>query len=637
MADIRILDPNTIDKIAAGEVVERPQSIIKELIENSIDAGATNITIEIKDGGISFLRVTDNGFGIEKNQVEKAFLRHATSKITTVEDLHTIQSLGFRGEALSSISAVSQVEMITKTNSELTGIRIAIEGGIQKEIEEVGAPNGTTIIVRNIFYNTPARAKFLKSPQTEAGYITDLMEHMALSRPDISFKYMINQQLRFHTSGNGNTKEIIYRIFGRETADSLIEVKQDTKDLNIHGYIGNPLMNRASRNGENYFVNMRYVKSELIAKAIEEGYRGFLMQHKFPFCVLYFSVNPGKIDVNVHPTKMEVRFSNQEEFLETVKQSVYLALHQQELIPSVTIDEKKEIQDVVQKEKPEKVYIPEPFESVRLEKNRVMEDDIYVTNIENKPLLKEVLQNEAKGKLIGDVKQANTLNSGKNYAAIMKADEYVYVEKASQMHLFEEEFMEQPLQKSYKILGQLFDTYWLLAFDDKLYIVDQHAAHEKVKYETFLSHFKNKEIQSQMLYPPVVISLHGREESMLLEYLSYFQNMGFEIEEFGGNEYAIRQIPMDLYGSNPKELFFDILNEVANTTMNVAPEIIYEKLASMSCKAAVKGNTALTESAFQTLMDQLLVLDNPYHCPHGRPTIISMSKYEIEKKFKRIV
>lgn len=634
MAEIKILDPNTIDKIAAGEVVERPQSIIKELLENSIDAGATNITVEIKEGGISFLRVTDNGNGIEKEQVSKAFLRHATSKITCVEDLHTISSLGFRGEALSSISAVSKVEMITKTSADLTGIRIVIEGGIQKEMEEVGAPQGTTIVVRNIFYNTPARAKFLKSPQTEAGYITDLLEHLALSRPDISFKYLVNQQLKFHTSGNGNVKEIIYRIFGRETADSLIEINQSFEDMSISGFIGNPLMSRASRNGENYLVNMRYVKSDLIAKAIETGYHGFLMQHKFPFCVLYFQMNPQKIDVNVHPTKMEVRFSNQEEFMELVRQAIYFGLHTKELIPSVSV---VETQDVVIEKKVEKLYIPEPFEEIRIEHQKLKEDDIYVTNLENKPFLKEVLQNEQKGRLIGNQSLINTSNFGKNHAAIMKANEYIYVESASQMHLFEEEFIEQQVSLNYKILGQLFDTYWLLAFEDKLFIVDQHAAHEKVKYEHLLEHFKMKDIQTQTLFPPVVISLHGREESMLLEYLDYFRKMGFEIEEFGGNEYAIRQIPMDLYGSNPKDLFYDILNEVANTTLNLAPELIYEKLASMSCKAAVKGNTALSEEEFKVLMDQLLVLENPYHCPHGRPTIISMTKYEIEKKFKRIV
>jgi len=633
-AEIKILDHSTIDKIAAGEVVERPASVVKELVENSMDAGATAITVEIKDGGISFIRVTDNGCGIPKSQVENAFLRHATSKITCVEDLSTILSLGFRGEALSSISAVSRVEMITKTSDQLTGIRVFLEGAIKKDLEEVGAPNGTTILVKNLFFNTPARSKFLKTSQTEGGYISDLLEHLALSRPDISFKYIYQNQVKFHTSGNGNLKEIIYRIYGRDISSELIEINETVDNILIKGFIGNPVITKANRNGENYFINGRYIKSELISKAIEEGYKGFLMQHKYPFCVLHFTLDTRQLDINVHPTKMEVRFSDNLLFFHVVNQVIYNSLHKTELIQEVLFEseaaEKPEIRETFQL----KPSNPEPFEEHRIQSMRLNETSEYYA----KPTeLTEIMQKESINRVIGTIHGTTGSISEKNHANLIKASDYIMVEKSEQMNFFDEKLLEKKTKNDYKILGQIFDTYWLLMLEEKLFIVDQHAAHEKVKYEKLLFNLKNKSILSQNINPPVIMTLSGREESFLLEYMDYFSHMGFEVESFGGNEYAIRAIPNDLFGASPRDLFQDLLGELTEITIKDNVDSVYEKLASMACKSAVKGNMEISAQEFKVLMDQLLELDNPYNCPHGRPTIISMSKYEIEKKFKRVL
>ncbi len=653
MNEIHVLDKETIDKIAAGEVVERPASVVKELVENAIDAKATSITVEIKDGGIRFMRITDNGSGIEKSQLRTAFLRHATSKIENAEDLNRIASLGFRGEALSSIAAVAQVEVITKTNGSLTGNRMLIEGGAEKSFEEVGAPDGTTFIIRNLFFNTPVRRKFLKQPATEGGYIVDLMEHMALSRPDISFKLIVGSQTKFYTSGNGNLKEVIYRIYGRDISSQVIPVDFEKDGFRIEGFLGTPSLVRSNRNHEIYFLNGRFIRSQMLSKAIEEGYSQYLMQHKFPFCILHMTIeDKSLVDVNVHPTKMEVRFSDGPIVFEMISSGIAECLKNKEMIPETDLPtpkepvEKKEIsacpttracvlQKGVKNSNPsgygisygikeleimtatlsesresaknstqdastqgqtdavyQKVSVPEPFEAKRTEQFKVMEESRYEAEREN----------------------------GMDYR---------------QETLFDTKILVEENRMKYRLIGQVFDTYWLLQFEDKLYIIDQHAAHEKVKYERFMKHYHEKSLVSQNLLPPIIVSLTGQEESTLKEYAESFRELGFEIEAFGGNEYALRSVPVDLYGCNEKQMFLEILDELMEVGPRTAIKVVEEKIASMACKAAVKGNNRLSFQEAEKLIDELLTLENPYNCPHGRPTIITMSKYEMEKRFKR--
>ncbi len=634
MPEIHLLSQSTIDKIAAGEVVERPLSVVKELTENAMDAKATAITVEIKEGGISFIRVTDNGCGIEKAQVKKAFLRHATSKINSIEDLDFVKSLGFRGEALSSIAAVSQMEVITKTASELTGIRYGISGGCEENLEEIGAPNGTTFIVRNLFFNTPVRKKFLKQPQTEGSYVADLMEHLALSRPDISIKFIQNGQMKFHTSGNGNLKEVIYRIYGKDITDALVEFEMQKEGFSISGFLGKPEINRSNRNFETYFVNGRYTKNDILTKAMEEGYHAYLMQHKFPFYVLNFSVEPELLDVNVHPAKMEIRLVRGNEIYELIIETVKKRLQEIELIPNVKLvnEEEKKMTDL---------KAPEPFEERRAAVLRE-ESGEYKTAAAFKefpqgPGLQDFMHKIAGNKILGAENTKSATGNEGLHANIIKSDEHILVRQPSQLQLFEDKFLTREAKEDYRIMGQIFETYWLIAFKDKLFIVDQHAAHEKVKYERLLKELEEKSIVSQMLAPPVIVTLTGREEEVFAEYADYFREMGFESEEFGSGSVAFRSMPADLYGCGEKEFFTDILDQLAETPLKGAPETILQKLASMACKSAVKGNNKMELSEIEALIDELLTLENPYHCPHGRPTIISMSKYEIEKKFKRIV
>lgn len=640
MPEINLLSQSTIDKIAAGEVVERPSSVVKELLENAIDAGAKAVTVELKEGGISLIRVTDNGCGIEKNQVKKAFLRHATSKIKSIEDLSYVESLGFRGEALSSIAAVSQVELITKTKDELTGVKYSIAGGVEEDMEEIGAPPGTTFLIHNLFYNTPARRKFLKQPQTEGGYVADLMEHIALSRPDISIKFVNGGQVRFHTSGNGDLKEVIYRIYGREMAEAVVPFKADNGTYKVSGYIGKPEINRSNRNFEIYFVNGRFVKEDIISKALEEGYRQYLMQHKFPFAVLHFEMDTQEIDVNVHPSKMQIRIHNGNGLYSFLSDAVYQRLHEIELIPDVLLTEPE-------KEKKEPLKAPEPFETKRIE-NLAKEEAASYRTVEKLPVFSAAAQTETvkmtdslqknfTNKVLGVTDGENGLLNERIHSNVIKASEHILVEKPVQMNLFEEKILTSDARNEYTILGQVFETYWLIAYKDKLLIVDQHAAHEKVKYERLVKELSQKTVASQMLNPPVILTLTGKEEELLNDFLHYFEQLGFEIEEFGGGSFALRSIPSDLYGCNEKELFVEILDELSENPMKGTPDVILHKLASMACKSAVKGNNKMDRLEMEALIDELLTLENPYHCPHGRPTIISMSKYELEKKFKRIV
>ena len=618
MPNIAILNQETIDKIAAGEVVESPCSVVKELVENAIDAGSTAITVEIKEGGISFIRITDNGCGIEREQVAVAFYRHSTSKIRSAEDLLTVKSLGFRGEALSSISAVARVELITKTYDELTGTRYVIEGSKELSNEEFGAPDGPTFIVKDLFYNVPARRKFLKTAQTEGSYISDMVEKLALSHPDISFKFINNNQTKLHTSGNGNRKDIIYHIFGREISSSLLEVKHECEYFKVEGFIGKPVITRGNRNYENYFINGRYVKSNILSRAIEEAYKSFLMQHQYPFTVLYFTFF-SELDVNVHPTKMELRFDNNNEIYVELCDTIYAILSHKEMIPEVPVDSTLAPKKIVHEYKEP---IPEPFEKRRI--NEVMAAEsrsVYGQSVTS------------------TVKNYSATEPAAKAPETSTAYEPAQVVTGTQQTLgdYDKVFLTESSKKQFSIIGQLFKTYWLIEFEDKLYIIDQHAAHEKVLYEKTMARLANKDFTSQRISPPIVMTLDARECEMLEKYRPQIEQFGYEVEHFGGKEYMISAIPDNLFNIDMKDLFIEMLDDFSNATGRQTPDIITEKVASMSCKAAVKGNDKLTLPEINKLIDELLSLDNPYNCPHGRPTIISMSKYEIEKKFKRIV
>lgn len=618
MPNIAILNQETIDKIAAGEVVERPCSVVKELVENAIDAGSTAITVEIKEGGISFIRITDNGCGIERDQVAVAFYRHSTSKIRSAEDLLTVKSLGFRGEALSSISAVARVELITKTYDELTGTRYVIEGSKELSNEEIGAPDGTTFIVKDLFYNVPARRKFLKTAQTEGSYISDMVEKLALSHPDISFKFINNNQTKLHTSGNGNRKDIIYHIFGREISSSLLEVKHECEYFKVEGFIGKPVITRGNRNYENYFINGRYVKSNILSRAIEEAYKSFLMQHQYPFTVLYFTFF-SELDVNVHPTKMELRFDNNNEIYVELCDTIYAILSHKEMIPEVPVDSTPAPKKIVYEYKEP---IPEPFEKRRINEVRAAESrSVYGQSVTS------------------TVKNYSAIEPAAKAPETSTAYEPAQVVTGTQQTLgdYDKVFLTESSKKQFSIIGQLFKTYWLIEFEDKLYIIDQHAAHEKVLYEKTMARLANKDFTSQRISPPIVMTLDARESEMLEKYRPQIEQFGYEVEHFGGKEYMISAIPDNLFNIDMKDLFIEMLDDFSNSTGRQTPDIITEKVASMSCKAAVKGNDKLTLPEINKLIDELLSLDNPYNCPHGRPTIISMSKYEIEKKFKRIV
>lgn len=698
MSKIQVLDQITIDKIAAGEVIERPASVVKELAENAIDAGATAVTVEIKEGGITFMRIADNGIGIDKEDVRAAFLRHSTSKIRSAEDLAHISSLGFRGEALSSIAAVSQVELLTKTKEAEFGVRYKIAGGKEESLEDVGAPDGTTFLIRQLFYNTPARRKFLKTAMTEASHVGDLVTRLALSHPEVSFRFINNGQVKLHTSGNGNLKDVIYHIYGREIASNLIEVDFERKGIHITGYLGKPLISRGNRNFENYFVDGRYIKSSIISKAIEDGYKDFTMQHKYPFVVLYLDVDTEHVDVNVHPTKMDVRFNNQQEIYNTLFAAVDDGLHERELIPEVTLDdikipeEPKDCKSNFPEEpKESKMDLPKKSEAEHTEKLRTslqspqnedeklqyfmneMKKRVYSYHEalhENKQETTPASSNTDACDLQKNVPVTYSYKPQKNMPApdsykpqksvqaqssykpqrnvqaqgsqIAESPNYtakqVPAEKPQQLNFFEEKLLEPQAKAEHKIIGQVFDTYWLVEFHDNLYIIDQHAAHERVLYEQTLKGMKTREFTSQLISPPIILNLSMQEAELLRLYMDQFTRIGFEIEEFGQDSYAVRAVPDNLFSIAKKELLMEMIDSLSDEINRNAPSnLIDEKIASMSCKAAVKGNMRLSAAEVDTLITELLSLDNPYHCPHGRPTIIAMSRRELEKKFKRIV
>lgn len=715
MAEIQVLDNKTIDQIAAGEVVERPASVVKELVENACDAGATAVTVEIKDGGTTFIRVTDNGSGIQKDQVKKAFFRHATSKIRNAEDLSRISSLGFRGEALSSIAAVAMVELITKTKDALTGVRYCIEGERERDFSEIGAPEGTTIIIRDLFFNTPARKKFLKTPATEGGYIADLMEHMALSRPDISFTFQQNRQTRFSTSGSGDLKEVVYRIYGREIAKEVFPFSAEENGLKAEGFLGTPLLVRPNRNFEFFFVNSRYIKSQILSKGLESGYQRYLMQHKFPMAYLHLKLDTEAVDVNVHPSKMEVRFSDNRAVFDFLEKHVREALHDREMIPVVSLSDvkqpasekagqkapektapaqpavqlakqlikdrpaclrtgtvkeggafygakaapkqpgpekdapqKKALINLYGQQKQERTAVLKPAESEESQGHSAIEKtaEVNMTDMVNKAAAAIVPDTSAAEEKVPSKKTAAHLppqpfeKARLSEAVNQKRQDYAEetdIADAKQMNLFEEKILTQKAVDEYRIIGQVFDTYWIASYQDKMILIDQHAAHEKVKYERLIRQFQEGKVDSQNVLPPAIVTLTGAEASLLSQYEDYFARLGFEIDSFGGSSYALRAVPCDLYGHCGGEFLQEVLNELAGGQRPGTPAAVAERIATMACKAAVKGNNRMSAAEMQELLQQLLTLDNPYHCPHGRPTMIVMTKQELERKFKRIV
>lgn len=634
MAKIQLLDQKTIDNIAAGEVIERPASVVKELVENAVDAKANAVTVEIKDGGMTLIRVTDNGIGIPKDQVKTAFLRHATSKIRSVEDLLSVSSLGFRGEALSSISAVAQVELVTKTAESFSGVSYKIYGGEEEAFDDIGAPDGTTFLVKNLFYNTPARRKFLKSATTEAGYVEQMMVHIALSHPEISFKFIHNNKNKIYTSGNGKVKDIIYHIYGRDVAGALIPLEAQNEDVKVTGFVAKPYVSRGNRNYESYFINGRYIKSSIIYKAIEEGYRTFTMKHRYPFVCLDFKIAQELLDVNVHPTKMEIRFRNGREIYELVVDAVRAALLQKDLVQDVLREtpKKKELP------KTKEVKKPEPFE-VNRRKEEVQKVDQQGQAVQQQiekpshPVKKTPTASESSKNTKKPTYAGLNYNTQKKDFPQYKTDEL----SSNQMTLREDPVFSVQARPDRKILGQLFKTYWLIEYEDQLFIMDQHAAHEKVNYERLMKNFKEKEIYSQRLEPPMVVTVSMTEAEALTRYKDAFAGLGFTIESFGGNEYCIREVPANLYGIGERDLFMELLDAVSQENGTLDTEVIASKIATMACKMSIKGNQRVSLMEVEHLLDELMKLENPYQCPHGRPTIIKMSKYEIDKKFKRIV
>lgn len=718
MGKINVLDQNTINRIAAGEVIDRPSSIVKELLENAIDAKATNISVEIKNGGLDMIRISDNGIGFDKDDIKVAFLRHTTSKIKTAEDLVSVGSLGFRGEALSSIAAVCQVELLTKQADEIYGYRYAIEGGEEKKFEEVGLPDGTTFVVRNIFFNTPARRKFLKSGSTEGGYITDIVQKIALSNPDISFVLKVNGNTKIHTPGNGNLRDVIYSIYGRDITKNLVEVNESNDFLKIHGFIGKPVVTRGNRGYENYYINKRYIKSSIISKAIEEGYKTFIMQHMYPFTNLFIEIDSDLIDVNVHPSKMELRFKRGNEIFDFIVDIIRTALRQNDLIRDGALLTEAEKKETIRKEsqiaareevRREKVKVtavkPENSNVLKTEINKpqnvnnVAEDkteykskvsdfaisnksNVTDTNIANN-IDNTKLDNNSKienNKTISLDNVVNSLSPKKDEEVIKYQNEtksdYGIKKSSSYDELFNktsepfetnrkkededlsnklrEEFKENVIKDAvqeslispnvraddkpdFRIVGQVFDTYWIIEYKNSMYIIDQHAAHEKVNYEKYLKQFKENGVDKQYLNPPVVISLNGQAEAVVNEYKDNLDKFGYEIENFGDKEYIIRSVPYNLLNLDYADVLQEFIGKLDSNMGSLTNDTINDRIATMSCKAAIKGNMAISEREANELVSTLLTLDDPFNCPHGRPTMIEISKKDMERKFKRIV
>ena len=727
---IYVLDQDTINKISAGEVIERPMAVVKELVENSIDAGANSVTVEIKDGGKGLIRITDNGSGIDREDIRLAFTPHATSKIRQAQDLLSVSTLGFRGEALASVSSVSMLEMLTKTREDFSGWRYVIEGGEEKKLEAVGCPDGTTFIIRNLFYNTPARLKFLKTAQTEAGYISGVVERLALSHPDISFRFINQNQSKLHTSGNGNLKDVIYNVYGRDIANNLLEVKNENEICNIYGFIAKPVVSRGNRSYINYFINGRYIKSQIVTRAIEEAYSSYTMQHRYPFTALNFEIAPNLIDVNVHPQKMEIRFANEKELYSVIYNAVADTLSHKEFIPEVSFGKEEKPQKSQVKQKPvqvpvKNIEVKNPVVSpvaANIENERVAssvvhtisdtekafnkedlsvkekEEDIYrVSDIKissqndnvaknkdlntnavalneneikiqdtkpdtiNNDIVKKIEENiksdlkdigavtlrkptqEEINKIFAKTQRETVAERQKPEASEVNltqsvAEQAEYnVKSAKQETLFDTEIMSKQAEKDIKIIGQVFSTYWILQYGDSMFMIDQHAAHEKVLYERFMKKFAENEVYTQLVQPPVVLSLSMLEQQVVEENMELFEKLGYNIENFGGKEYMVTGVPAQLPDVSVEELLIEIIDSLVADKGKKTPEMLLDRIATMSCKAAVKGGSNLSVEQAQELLKELMMLENPYNCPHGRPTMIKMTKKELEKKFKRIV
>ncbi len=642
---IRVLDSDTINKIAAGEVVERPASVVKELVENAVDAGASRITVEVEDGGRTFIRVTDNGYGIKREDVRKAFYRHATSKITSIEDLLTVSSLGFRGEALSSIASVGMVEMFTKAEDEDAGTKYVIEGGDEITLEDASCAPGTSITVRYLFFNTPARRKFLRAPATELGYINDVMTHIALSHPEISFSLISGEKTKLRTAGNMSIKDMIYQIYGRDAAANLMPIDYESDLLKMSGYLGKPAISRGNRAGENYFINGRFIKNFVITKALEEAYKPYVMQHKFPFAVLHLDIDPSYIDVNVHPAKMEMRLNEGNRFYEEIFNAIRNVIEGRELIPRVLLD--KPIKSAFEEgqEKDKYVKTPETFDpsgkdqktglgNVVFELPKYDKDEVYPRKFNS--LKKPQEHSPVKGEQMSLPFAYDTQETEKDEAR--EPEPYKKPEPSKEPDMLGDlGLLTEENRAKHKLIGQLFATYWLVSFEDNLFIIDQHAAHEKVLYERFTKTFLQGNVPSQQLMPPLIVTLTPNEIDMIERNIHVFEKAGFELEPFGDKEYAVRSLPADLYGADPREYFMDFMDNMMDEYRSGTSELISDRIATMACKAAVKGNDVLSFKEADALIDELLKADNPYNCPHGRPTIISISKYELEKKFSRIV
>ena len=709
MGNIVLLDDNTINKIAAGEVIERPASVVKELVENSIDAGATAITIEIKNGGISYIRITDNGKGIAPDDMEIAFERHATSKIRKAEDLESVTSMGFRGEALASIAAISKIEMISKYIENEIGYKIEVQGGKILNKEEIGCPKGTTIVINELFYNTPVRYKFLKKDFTEAGYIEDVVSRIALIHPEIAIKLINSGKTIIQTPGNNDSKSVIYSIYGKDIAENILDVNYEYEDIKVIGIIGKPVIARSNRSNQLFFVNKRYIKDRILTSAAEQAYKGLITIGKYGFLVLNLEISQQKVDVNVHPAKLEVRFEDENKVFKAVYHAIKDTLLKGDLVVNTenTHDDETEktntiavnskpIEEIkydnkiehktfgglfnkLKKEMPkeDKIdndgnFIAQIYsnkfgdENEKTTKNMVKEETkkstyelstqteanmqtkIINTEEVNKKLIEDMnklekLQVEEKpetfeemyirtfGTMPSEVRKAELEEKQKEEKITLKPEE---MNSAENISIFPQ--VENQNIPNYKFIGIAFSTYIILELNEELYILDQHAAHERILYEKVKkNYYSNTEKDSQLMLLPDIINLSHKEMNIAKENMELFEKAGFTLEEFGENTIKLTGVPNICLDLDTKELFLETLDEI-NTVARTAKQEIEEKfIATIACKAAVKANMALTETEVDNLMKQLLILPNPFTCPHGRPTAIKMTKTDIEKKFSR--
>jgi len=727
MGKIVLLDELTINKIAAGEVIERPASVVKEMVENSIDAGATSITVEIKNGGISYIRITDNGKGIAKDDTEIAFERHATSKIRQASDIETIHSMGFRGEALASIAAVANVELITKTAEDEIGTRVVVEAGKILEEGEIGCKTGTSITVKNLFFNTPVRYKFLKKDFTESGYIEDVVTRIALVHPEISFKLINTGKVVIQTTGNGDIQAVIYAIYGKNIAENVLKVDYTYEDIHITGVIGKPEIARSNRSNQIFFVNKRYIKDKILSGAIEKGYKGLLTIGKYAFSILNIDMDPSKVDVNVHPAKLEVRFSDESKIFKSVYHAVNDTLLKNDLIKNSEKEDDKsystnsslfgnrvssttaqiqkntfnsllELQKKIKAdlEKSKKDVNYNPFKTdeennkttvkVSEENNKVTEPvneetnkvEPQITNVGDNLNKPEIKNNEVETKVDTSVeeKKLNVEELEKASKEIDKQienlsnenikeddkkesfDEMYYkifgtkppkteeeeikketpqeLSKEDNTTLFDNIKDDYKYKQQYKFIGIVFNTYIIFEMDDEMYIMDQHAAHERIMFEKVKKNFySDEEKDSQLMLLPDIITLTHKEMDIARENMELFRKAGFIIEEFGDNTIKISGTPSICINLNTRELFLETLDEINSVARTAKQEIENKFLATIACKAAVKAHMVLSKEEVESLMDELLKLPNPFTCPHGRPTVIKMSKYEIERKFER--